>query len=406
VPGLDVVRGLPREVGVLGAVAFAVAVGFGVVAPALPVFATEFGVGRTAAGAVISAFAFMRLVSALGGGRLVDIFGERVVLATGIGIVAVSSALCGLAQSYTQLLLLRAVGGIGSAMFTVSAISLLFRVVGPDQRAQANSVFQGGFLIGGIAGPAFGGVLADISLRAPFFVYAVTLAVAGTIAMAFLSHSSLREKTGGGQRPERVTLPTALRSSAYRAALVANLGAGWALFGIRSSLVPLFVIEGLQRDAVWTGVGLLVTAAVQGVLLLPAGRVADTRGRRPALVIGTSGIALSLAMIALSSSLVVYLVAMAVFGVGGAFLGTTSAAVVGDVAGGGGGTVVAAYQMASDLGAIAGPLVAGWLADEYSYGAAFGASAGVLVLGVAMAALMPETRPPARDPVGKAPPAD
>src|SRR6186997_2484322 len=95
--------GLPREVAVLTAVAFAVAVGFGVVAPAIPVYAREFGVGRTAAGAVISAFAFMRLVSALGSGRLVNRIGERLVLALGIGIVAVSSALAGLAQSYTQL---------------------------------------------------------------------------------------------------------------------------------------------------------------------------------------------------------------------------------------------------------------------------------------------------------------
>jgi DHA1 family multidrug resistance protein-like MFS transporter len=389
-------RDLPREVAVLGAVAFAVAVGFGVVAPALPVFATQFGVGKTAAGAVISAFAFMRLASALAGGRLVDRIGERIVLATGIGIVALSSALCGLAQTYTQLLLLRGVGGIGSAMFTVSAVSLLFRVVGPDQRARANSVFQGGFLIGGITGPAFGGVLADVSLRAPFFVYAGTLAAAGAIAMVFLTHSELHEKAGGAPRAERVKLPAALRNASYRTALVTNLGAGWTLFGIRSSLVPLFVIEGLNRSATWTGIGLLVTAAVQGGLLLPAGKLADTRGRRPALVLGTAAAAASMILIAVSTSVVVYVLAMAVFGVGGAFLGTTSAAVVADVAGGGGGTVVAAYQMASDVGAIAGPLLAGYLADEYSYGAAFGASAGVLLVGTAMALVMPETRPPTR----------
>ena len=163
---------LPREVTVLTAVAFAVAVGFGVVAPAIPVFARDFGVGRTAAGAVISAFAFMRLVSALASGRLVNRVGERVVLATGIGIVAVSSALAGLSQSYTQLLLLRGVGGVGSAMFTVSAISLLLRVVDADQRGRAMSMWQTGFLLGAIAGPAIGGPLTDISLRAPFFVYA------------------------------------------------------------------------------------------------------------------------------------------------------------------------------------------------------------------------------------------
>ena len=54
---------LPREVYVLTAVAFAVAVGFGVVAPAIPVFAKAFDVSNTAAGAVVSAFALMRFVS-------------------------------------------------------------------------------------------------------------------------------------------------------------------------------------------------------------------------------------------------------------------------------------------------------------------------------------------------------
>jgi MFS family permease len=382
---------MPREVVVLAAVAFAVAVGFGVVAPALPVFARDFGVGRTAAGAVISAFAFMRFVSALGGGRLVDRLGERVVLASGIAIVAVSSALCGLAQSYLQLLLLRAVGGIGSAMFTVSALSLLLRVVSPAQRAQASGLFQGGFLLGGVTGPAFGGLLAGISLRIPFFVYAATLAVAGSIAMVFLSHSSLRAKERTAPRPERTKLTDALANPAYRTALVTNLGAGWTLFGIRSSLVPLFVIEGLHRDPLWTGIGLLVTSLVQAVLLLPAGHLADTRGRRPALILGTSAVAASMLVMAASTSVPLYVGAMALFGVGGAFLGTASSAVVGDVAGGGGGTVVAAYQMSSDLGAITGPLLAGWLVDSYSYAAAFGASAGILLVGVVMATRMPET---------------
>src|ERR1700729_3787640 len=93
-PGSDAATGsaplrLPREGRGL-VVAFFVALGFGIVAPALPVFARDFGVGRAAAGAVISAFAVMRIGFALPAGRLVDRLGERLVLATGIGIVAVS----------------------------------------------------------------------------------------------------------------------------------------------------------------------------------------------------------------------------------------------------------------------------------------------------------------------------
>jgi MFS family permease len=394
--------GLPREVAVLTAVAFAVAVGFGVVAPAIPVYAREFGVGRTAAGAVISAFAFMRLVSALGSGRLVNRIGERLVLALGIGIVAVSSALAGLAQTYTQLLVLRGVGGVGSAMFTVSAISLLLRVVDSDQRGRATGLWQSGFLIGAIAGPAIGGPLTEISLRAPFFVYAVTLAAAGGIGLIFLGRTHLLDVEADDRPAATVTLPQALRVSGYRAALVTNLGNGWALFGVRSSLIPLFVTEGMGASPTWTGVGFFVSAAAQGGLLLWAGGFADRVGRRPAMLIGSTVATLSLALVAVTDSLAMYVVAMALFGAGSAFLSVAPSAVVGDVASGHGGTVIAAFQMSSDLGAVAGPLVAGRLADNYSFGAAFGVTAAVLATGLVTTFFSTETRhraaPPSPEP--------
>ena len=112
-----------------------------------------FGVSNLAASSVISVFALMRFVSAFAGGRLVNRLGERIVLATGIGIVAVSSSFAGLSQSFPQLLVLRGIGGVGSAMFTVSALSLLLRVAEPEQRGQASGSFQSGFLLGGIFGP-------------------------------------------------------------------------------------------------------------------------------------------------------------------------------------------------------------------------------------------------------------
>jgi MFS family permease len=391
---------LPREVHVLTAVAFAVAVGFGVVAPAIPVFARDFGVGRTAAGAVISAFAFMRLVSALASGRLVNRVGERVVLATGIGIVAVSSALAGLSQSYTQLLLLRGVGGVGSAMFTVSAISLLLRVVDADQRGRATSMWQTGFLVGAIAGPAIGGPLTDISLRAPFFVYAGTLAVAGTIGMVFLTRTSLHERVVDDRPEDQTSLAAALRVSGYRAALTASLGNGWALFGIRSSLIPLFVTEGIGASGTWTGIGLLVSAATQGGALLLVGNLTDRVGRRPGMIAGSALGTLSLGALAAHESLGVYVVAMGFFGIASAFLTVAPSAAVGDVVSGRGGTVVAAFQMAADLGAVIGPLLAGWLADSYSFSAAWAVSAGIMAAALVTALVSTETkhRPAATSP--------
>src|SRR5690606_8138231 len=141
-------------------------------------------------GAVISAFALMRLVAASFVGKLVDRFGERVTLATGIGIVAVSTALTGLAQSYPEVLVLRGLGGVGSAMFSISAMSLLLATTAPTLRGRAVGFYQGGFLLGGMTGPAIGGFLAAISLRAPFFFYAATLLVAGVVGIVLLRSPS------------------------------------------------------------------------------------------------------------------------------------------------------------------------------------------------------------------------
>ena len=105
---------LPREVGILAVVAFVVALGFGIVAPAIPLYARSFGVGTTAVGLAVSAFAFFRFVSAFGGGSLVERFGERTVLSAGLAIVAVTTGLAGLAASFPLFLALRAAGGVPS----------------------------------------------------------------------------------------------------------------------------------------------------------------------------------------------------------------------------------------------------------------------------------------------------
>lgn len=58
---------MPRDIKVMLAAAFLIALGFGLVAPVLPQFATTFDVGATAAAVIVSIFAFMRLVFAPAG---------------------------------------------------------------------------------------------------------------------------------------------------------------------------------------------------------------------------------------------------------------------------------------------------------------------------------------------------
>ena len=292
-------------------------------------------------------------------------------------------------------------------MFTVSALALLLRVVDNAQRGRASSAYQGGFLLGGVAGPAVGGLVVAWSIRAPFFVYAATLIAAGLVALIFLAKSRLHEReeiVSHGEAGKLETLRVALQDGAYRAVLAVNLITGFLVLGLRSSVVPLFVTEGLQKGASLTGIGFLVAAGVQAVLLLPAGRVSDTTGRRKALLYGTIGTTIGMLVLTAADVTVngwgttavagtaLFLVAMAIQGAASAFLGSAPAAVVGDIVGGKrGGIVVATFQMMSDVGIIIGPLVAGLLVDLFDFDWAFAAAAGMSLIAVIFVWFMPET---------------
>ena len=400
-------HGLPKEVAVLSAIAFFVAIGFGILAPALPIFAKTFDVTALQASAVISVFALMRFVFAPIAGVLVDRLGERIVLTSGLLIVAISSAIAGFSQTYMQLVAFRGIGGIGSSMFTVSALALLLRVVDSSQRGRAASAFQGGFLLGGVAGPAVGGIVVAISIRAPFFVYSASLFAAALVTLIFLTRAQLREReevVSHGQSDRLQELRTALHDKAYQAALGTNLISGFVSFGLRSSVVPLFVVEGLQRGASLSGFGFLAAAAVQALVLLPAGRMADTQGRRKALLFGTIATAIGMVFLTLADAAVnglgqaamlgtiLFLVSMAIQGFGAAFLGSAPSAVVGDVMGGKkGGIVVATFQMMSDVGAVLGPLAAGLLVDLFDFSWAFAFGTLLAILPIFLVIRMPET---------------
>jgi MFS transporter, DHA1 family, multidrug resistance protein len=380
---------LPREVRILVAVAFFVALGFGIVAPALPVFARDFGVGRAAAGAVISAFAVMRIAFALPTGKLIDRFGERIVLANGIAIVAVSSALAGLAHSYGELVSLRGIGGVGSAMFSISAMSLLVRMVPASQRGRALGFWQGGFLLGGITGPVLGGLVTGVSIRLPFFLYAGTLAVAGTVAIVALRSTPLADRAASNAT-SRTTLRAALREPAYRAALAANFADSWGAVGVRSALIPLFVSDVLHKPVIWTGFGFLLVSAVNGATLLPAAHYADRVGRRPVLISGCVASGIGIGILAIWPGLGGYFVGLALLGFGSGLLDVAPGAIVGDIVQGQGGPVFAAYSMSADVGIVIGPVAAGRIADV-SYSDAFGMTAIILGVAALIASLAPET---------------
>ena len=211
-------RQIPRGIWVLLSANVVIALGYGFIAPALPSFARAFNVSFTAATAVVSAFAVMRLLFAPAGGRLVSVFGERRIYLTGLLIVAASTLACAFAQTYWQLLIFRGLGGIGSTMFSFSAMALLIRMAPSDIRGRVSGFFSAGFLIGSITGPLIGAALVEFGLRVPFVVYAVALLVASTVVATQL-REVIAPDQAEGPTAGLIGFRTALRDSAYRAIL-------------------------------------------------------------------------------------------------------------------------------------------------------------------------------------------
>ncbi|WP_249138773.1 MFS transporter [Phycicoccus avicenniae] len=385
---------IPREIWVLIASAFVIALGFGLITPVLPQFAQSFGVGATASSIVVSAFAFMRLCFAPAGGRLIARLGERPIYLSGLVIVALSTGATAFAGSYWQLLVFRGLGGIGSVMFTVSAMALIVRLAPPSVRARVSSVYASAFLIGGVGGPAVGGLLGGLGLRVPFIVYAVALLLAATIVFVFLKDASLRPKPGDPVLPV-MTVRDGWADSAYRAAVASGFTNGWANFGVRNAILPLFAAAVIvdssldqstreTQQALVAGAALAVFAAGNAVGLTFAGRTSDKVGRKPYVIGGLVVSGVATAATGLATNLPTLIVLSVVAGLGAGSLNPAQQAALADIVGRerNGGPALAAFQMSMDTGAIIGPVVAGMLVDRGSYSLAFALTGLITVLAV------------------------
>ena len=237
-----------------------------------------------AAAAVVSAFALMRLVSALGVGRLVNRFGPRVVLGTGIALVAGSSAVSGFAGTTASCWLCAA--PVGSARRCSASRPCRCCLRQPERAARpGDGRVQRWFPARRGVGPALGGLITEWSLRAPFFIYAATLAAAGTGPGAAAAPPSACP-SADEHHEATMTIAQAIRLPAFRAVALANLADNWAALGVRAAIVPLFVVESLHHSPLWTGIGFTVFTVANGAALLVAGRFADRSGRRPVLLAG------------------------------------------------------------------------------------------------------------------------
>ncbi|WP_454878137.1 MDR family MFS transporter [Serratia inhibens] len=141
-----------------------------IVSTALPTIVGEFG-GLENLSWVVTAYLLASTIVVPLYGKFGDLFGRKIVLQIAIVVFLLGSVLCGLAQNMTQLILMRALQGLGGGGLLVVTMAVVGDVIPPADRGRYQGLFGGVFGLATVIGPLIGGLLVQhFSWRWIFYI--------------------------------------------------------------------------------------------------------------------------------------------------------------------------------------------------------------------------------------------
>jgi EmrB/QacA subfamily drug resistance transporter len=259
-----------------------------VVSTALPTMVGDLG-GLSYLSWVVTAYLLTSTVAGPLYGKFGDLYGRKVVLQVAIAVFLVGSALCGIAQNMLQLIVFRALEGVGGGGLIVITIAVIGDLIPPRERGRYQGFFGAVFGVATIVGPLVGGFFVDhLSWRWIFYINLPTGILALAVIAAVLPSGSTR-------RQHAVDYVGALLLTAALSAVILFTGLGGTTFPWTSPVmiglmaasiagaVAFIVVETRAREpilpmslfanrnfAVASGVGLIVGLSLFGaVTFLP-----------------------------------------------------------------------------------------------------------------------------------------
>lgn len=228
-----------------------------VVNVALPALQSDLGATLAEVQWVIESYALFLAALLLAAGAAGDRFGRRRIFSLGTLIFAIASIWCGLARSPLELIVARALQGIGGALLVPNSLAIISASFGDHERGKAIGTWSGATAITAAIGPVFGGWLIDeFSWRAVFFLNIPLAAAVLLIAQSHVPESRNEGEEGPLDWP---------------GATLATFGLGGLVYGL---------IEAPQRG--W-GSPEIVATLVLGALALAAFVYVEERRPSPML---------------------------------------------------------------------------------------------------------------------------
>src|SRR6266849_3101463 len=197
-----------------------------VVNVALPALQTNLNATVTDVQWVVEAYALFLAALLLLGGSLGDHFGRKRIYAIGIALFALASVWCGLGPSIHQLIVARAVQGIGGALLVPGSLAIISASFPEEERGQAIGTWSGSTAITTALGPVIGGWLIEhVAWRAVFFLNIPLALIVLALVFFFVPESRDEEETGKLDLTGAALATISLGAIVY--GLIESSRAGW-----------------------------------------------------------------------------------------------------------------------------------------------------------------------------------
>ncbi|MDI6744672.1 MAG: MFS transporter [Thermodesulfovibrionales bacterium] len=361
--------------------------------PVLPLFALYLGAGPEAIGFAVGISTVTGIFFKLPAGALSDVIGRKKTMLIGLFVFAFTPFAYLFVKDYNLLILIRFVHGFATAVYGPVSMAVVIDVAG-GKKGEMLSWFSSVTIIGNLVGaPAGGFILYSMSAGSPalaeFQTVYIASGIAGVasllIALKLLVHGEKTEKGKSLMESyERFLSGIKEVASDKRVLITSNMeGLQNMTVGALEAFLPIYAVKVAGLNEFHAGIlwGIQVLATILSKPIM--GKASDRYGRKPLITIGMLLCAVSFGSVPLLGDFYLLMVAAIIFGLGEAFVTSSSAALVADICKEKHfGTAMGTFGTIFDIGHASGPILAGLLIARFDYLYSFWIMSTILLLAI------------------------
>lgn len=369
---------------------FIALLGIGIIVPIMPVFAAELGAGGFWLGMIIASFSLARALFQPITGNYSDRFGRKPFMLTGLAIYALVGVCLPLAQSISDLIIIRAIHGVGSAMIVPMAMAYMGALAPEGHEGRYMSLLNIAIFAGIGCGPLLGGVFSDFFSMASGFYAMSVLSLTASVMVVLLVPEQKESGHGAGKR---LALGEMLKKVSQNQKTLGILLARFStmIFIVPTmAFLPLLVHRGGFGEGIEIGLIMGARTLVNAFLQVPFGRLADSWSKERLLLSSSLLTGLMVVCVPFANGFIPLLLLFMAIGFGEAVIWPVLGAYATQQGRDhyGYGSMMGVFNLAMSLGVFSGAMISGISMDMLGLNFAFYISGFVVALFTALSLIM------------------